>query len=125
MSRLVLYNPNPDGSRVGDCVVRAICKATEQDWEESYIGLSIYGFIFRDMPSANHVWGAYLRKYGFSRHLVNDHDMDRYTVVDFCEDHPKGVYVLGMQGHVVCTVDGQYYDTWDCGGEIPIYFWSK
>lgn len=26
------YNPNPAGKRVGDCVIRAICKATGKDW---------------------------------------------------------------------------------------------
>lgn len=25
------YNPNPKQKRVGDCVIRAICKATEQE----------------------------------------------------------------------------------------------
>lgn len=26
------YNPNPCGCRVGDCTVRAICKATGESW---------------------------------------------------------------------------------------------
>ena len=31
------YNPNPvSGQRVGDCTVRAISKATGQDWETTY-----------------------------------------------------------------------------------------
>ena len=29
----VYYNPNPDGNRVGDCTVRALCKATGHDWD--------------------------------------------------------------------------------------------
>ena len=27
------YNPNPRRNRVGDCAIRAIAKATDQDWE--------------------------------------------------------------------------------------------
>lgn len=110
---------------MGDCTVRAISKALDQDWETTYTGLSIYGYMRCDMPTANHVWGAYLRSKGLKRYLVDDHNKSIYTVSDFCEDHPAGTYILAIDGHVVCVVDGDYYDTWDCGEEIPIYYWTK
>ena len=31
----VRYNPNPAGKNVGDCPVRAICKATGQGWHDT------------------------------------------------------------------------------------------
>ena len=65
--RYVPYNPNPTGKNVGDCTVRAISKALGQSWEETYVGLVLQGFIMGDMPSANAVWGAYLRKNNFIR----------------------------------------------------------
>lgn len=52
------FNPNPRGSSVGDCVVRAVAAATGQDWEKAYLGLALTGFIIGDMPSANRTWGA-------------------------------------------------------------------
>jgi len=119
------YNPNPMGARVGDCTVRAIARATGQSWERVYAGLCIEGFVLGDMPSANHVWGAYLRRQGFRRHMLPDDCPDCYTVADFCRDHPHGRYVLAISGHVVCAEDGDYYDTWDSGGEIPVYYWAK
>lgn len=119
------YNPNPIGARVGDCTVRAIAKATGQNWKRVYMGLCVDGFSLGDMPSANHVWGAYLRRNGFRRHALPDTCPDCYTVADFCRDHPHGVYVLAISGHVVCAVDGDWYDTWDSGGEIPVYYWAK
>jgi hypothetical protein len=76
------------------------------------------------MPSANHVWGKYLRDQGFHRYLI-DEDKDNYTVEDFCRDHPSGTYILAIDGHVLCAVDGIYYDSWDSGQEIPIYYWTK
>ena len=88
MSRWKPYNPNPRASNVGDCTVRAISKALNQDWETTYAGLSFMGFSLSDMPSANHVWSAYLRRKGFRRHLVDDHNQDIYSVRDFCEDSP-------------------------------------
>ena len=60
----IYYNPNPSGTNVGDCTVRAISKATGQDWETTYAALSAVGFILHDMPSANVVWGEYLKRLG-------------------------------------------------------------
>lgn len=125
MSRYIPYNPNPTRGNVGDCTVRAISKALNQTWEKTYAGLSAYGYMLSDMPSANHVWGAYLRRNGFNRYIVDDKGQDIYTVEDFCRDNPEGVYVLAIDGHVVCVCDGSYYDSWDSGLEIPIYYWTK
>lgn len=60
------FNPNPRGSSVGDCVVRAVAAATGQSWEQAYIALALTGYALGDMPSANRTWGAYLQKQGSS-----------------------------------------------------------
>lgn len=124
-SRFSYYNPNPKGSRVGDCTVRAISRAIGKDWDATYAGLSAYGYMLCDMPSANHVWGAYLKREGFKRYIVDDHGKDLYTVRDFCIDNPKGVYILAIEGHVVCVENGRYYDSWDSGNEIPVFYWAR
>lgn len=121
----VLYNPNPHNSRVGDCTVRAISKALNQKWEKTYIGLCLQGLIMCDMPSANNVWGAYLKSKGFRRNIIPDDVLDCYTVKDFAKDHPKGKYILAISGHVVAVEDGNYYDSWDSGNEVPVYFWER
>lgn len=118
------YNSNPNNRRVGDCTIRAISAATGLSWEAVYAGVAIMGFVLRDMPSADHVWGQYLRRQGFQRSAVPCAE-EPCTVAQFCRDHPSGVYLLAMNSHVVCVIDGNYYDTWDCGGEYPVYFWVK
>ncbi len=81
MSRWREYNPNPiRGKRVGDCTVRALSKALGKDWESVYAELSAVGFELCDMPSANHVWGAYLRRNGFRRQVVDDGGRDVYII---------------------------------------------
>lgn len=125
MSEWRYYNPNPKNQRVGDCAIRAICKALNIDWETAFSGVMVKACALSDMPSANHVWGAFLRDHGFKRYIVNDQGQYVYTVKDFCQDHPRGIYVLGIEGHVVCIVNGDYYDTWDSGSEIPVYYWRK
>ncbi len=121
----VYYNPSPIEANVGDCTIRALTKALDSDWENVYIDLCIYGLRMCDMPSANIVWGAYLRDKGFIRRMIPDDYIDRYTVEDFCKDNPNGIFVLGLSSHVVCVVDGIIYDTWDSSGEIPLYYWTR
>lgn len=125
MSNHVYYNPNPIGNRVGDCTIRAISKALGQSWDETQVALSLWSYILCDMPSANHVWGAYLRRNGFERYIVDDKGKDIYTVNDFCVDNPKGTFILAIQGHVVCVIDGLFYDSWNSGNEIPLYYWKR
>lgn len=121
----VEWNPNPIGKHVGDCTVRAVAKATMQSWEDAYSGMALEGFLLSDMPSANNVWGAYLRRKGFKRHMIPDTCPDCYTVEDFCNEHPKGVYVVAVSSHVLTVIDGNYYDSWDSGQENPIYYFER
>ena len=120
-----MFNPNPLGSRVGDCTVRAICKVTHREWNDVYINLCLYGLLHGDMPSANSVWGAFLRSQGFKRHIIPDTCPDCYSVAQFAEEHPHGTYILALSGHVVAVEDGCYWDSWDSGAEVPVYYWTK
>lgn len=119
----VKVNPNPHGKSVGDCTVRAISIALDQSWDKTYMGICEQGYKMCDMPSANHVWGAYLKNQGFRRLAVREND--EYTVRDFCRDVPRGTFVLACDGHVVAVIDGQYYDTWDSGDCVPLYCWER
>lgn len=119
------YNPNPTHTLVGDCVIRAIAKLTNQSWEDTYTDVTIQGYIMHDMPSANRVWERYLKSRGYEKVLLPESCPDCYSVIDFCEDHPIGKYLLAIGDHVVAVEDGDYYDTWDSGNEIPIHYWKR
>jgi len=121
----VFYNPNPMNNRVGDCSVRAISKALNTDWTTAYVGLSAEGLAVFDMPSANYVWGLYLRKHGFKEHMVPSVCPNCITVSQFANEHPNGIYVLATQNHVVCVQDGNIYDSWDSSDEVVLYYFAK
>lgn len=121
----IFHNPNPRRKSVGDCTVRAISNALDKSWDETFAGLCIEGFMLCDMPSANLVWGSYLRRHGFSRRVIPDSCRDGYTVSEFAADHPGGTYILAMGSHVVCVRGGDWYDTWDSGMEVPVYYWER
>ena len=116
------YNPNPEGKRTDDCVIRAIAKVTGYDWERVYAELSVQGMKYHDLFEKNYVWINYLRGKGFNRYAIPNTCPECYTVEQFAEDHPRGTFLLGTGTHVVAVVDGDYYDSWDSGHEVPVFY---
>lgn len=121
----VYRNLNPYNKHVGDCVIRAIANTTESDWVDVYDDITRLGKILKDMPSSNNVWGTYLKNNGYRRHIIPNSCPDCYSVKDFCKDNPEGRFVLCLDGHVVSVIGGNYFDTFDCGDEVPLYYWSE
>lgn len=121
----VYYNPNPIGKRVGDCVIRGISLVTNQTWDDTYIDICMTGYELKDMPSSNNVWESYLSRNGFVRRMLPEECPICYTVKEFCKDHPIGVYLLATGSHVIAVCDGLYYDAWDSGDEVPVYYWQE
>lgn len=121
----IFVNENPEGLKIGDCVVRAISTALDQPWERTYIDLCIEGFMFSNLPNANEVWASYLTYKGFKRHSLPDTCPICYTVADFASEHPEGVYVVATGSHAVCVKDGNVLDNWDSSGEVATYYFRK
>jgi hypothetical protein len=119
------YNPNPTGKMVGDCVIRGVAFLTDQDWESAYMSVVMQGYADHDMPSSNAVWEHYLKRQGYKRRVLPDTCPDCYTVKQFCKDHNHGSFLLSTGSHVIAVRDGDYYDAWDSGNEIPVSFWAK
>lgn len=121
----VYLNLNPGNRIVGDCTIRAIALAMGEDWESIHADLSMVSHYLYDMPSSNAVWNEYLLLNGFTRHVIPNTCPACYTVRQFTRDYPVGTYILATGSHVVTVIDGNYYDTWDSGNEVPIYYWRK
>ena len=117
----IKYNPNPCNNYVGDCVIRAICTAMSKTWQETYIDICICGYMLCDMPSSNKVWKHYLLNNGYEINIPT-HEC---TIAEFCREHEKGTYILGTGEHVVAAIDGSYFDTWNSGDEMLLYYFSK
>lgn len=125
MAMYEYYNPNPNGKTVSDCVIRAISKALKQSWEETYIELSLQGYLMADLLNSNAVWSAYLKNKGFIRDVVSNDCPECYTIEDFAREHPNGTFIVGTGTHAVAVVDGTIYDAWHSENEQPIYFYYK
>lgn len=133
----IYYNDNPFDLDVGDCVIRAISLALNYNWFMVHDELSFLSRKMADMPSSNRVWKQYLYDKGYREYQINNTCPNCLTVEGFCRKHPFGRFVLSTAEytkardnlivtgtHVVAVIDGNYYDTWDSGGDVPLsYFY--
>lgn len=120
----VRCNPNPDHKNVPDCVIRAVCIALNKTWEEVYDDLAALGRKEHDVPCHDLLWGQYLYQLGFTPFLLPESCPKCLSIKLFCKMYPKGIYIIGTGSHAVAIVDGDYYDSWDSGNEIPSFFWK-
>lgn len=128
------YNDNPLGLEVGDCVIRAISTALGYNWFMVHDELCFLSRKMADMPSSNRVWKEYLRSLGLREQLVDNECPNCLTVDRFSKMNNKGTYIVStceftkandivVSGtHLVAIIDGNYYDTWDSGADIPLSF---
>ena len=121
----IFANPNPQKLLVGDCVIRGISIVNDQPWLKTYDQVTAKGRQLFDMPSSNSVWNAVLTDQYFKRNTLPNTCPACYTIIDFCNDHPHGEYLVATGTHVVAVLNGNYYDTWDSGDEVPIYFYER
>ena len=119
--RFVYYQPNKKDlkDKVGDCQIRALSKALNKTWVETF---DIITPICRDLQVMD-IFSCDLKKtkeamdtLGFAYTGVsNKKGTKRPTVDSFAKEHKAGTYIVTVAHHVVAVVDGKYYDTWDSG----------
>lgn len=108
------YQPNPKKNNTTDCTFRAYSKVENMTWDEAYnIGCE-YGREMKLMPNDHKVVDKILKeKFGYSfTKFAKD---EKKTVNEFAIEHPEGIYVGWLHGHIVAIVNGYYYDSWDSG----------
>ena len=106
-------------------MIRAIAKVTGQSWTDIYWELTDLGFSLGDWGNSNYVWREFLLRQGFKQYALPDLCPACYTVAKFAADHANGTFVLATGSHVVAVIDGEYYDSWNSGDEVPIYYFRR
>lgn len=119
------FQPNKKDlkDKAGDCVVRALAKATGRDWLDVYDDLVNIGRQMQRMPNDNLVYGEYLTGYHFVRKALKKGR--KPTLEQFAREHKKGTYVAHLTTHAVTIIDGTYYDTCDCGEWCVFSYYEK
>ena len=101
------YNANARGNFVNDCTIRAISVAEGKTWDETYEELS-------RIAQKN---GIILDDVNFIEPLLDSRykrvDYDDLTVGEFAINHPKGIFLLTMNGHITVCCNGYIVDSFD------------
>lgn len=116
-------------NNVNDCVIRAICNATQKDYLEVYNDLKKLN---GDKSCRNGTPSKIAKKY------INSLDgwewVPTMLIGQGCKVHlkedelPKGILILSLSKHYTCVKDGVIYDTYDCSRNETrcVYgFWIK
>lgn len=105
------YNANPRNRRVNDCTVRAISLATGRSWDETFEELSKFAQAQAIMPDDVIYIDEYLER-KFEK-ICGCKNNIKISVGDFVNTHKIGTYLITMNGHITCCIDGIVYDTFD------------
>lgn len=105
------YNANPRGRRVNDCTVRAISLATGRTWDETFEELSKFAQAQAIMPDDVIYIDEYLER-RFEK-ICGCKGNIKIPVGEFVRSHPNGIYLITMNGHITCSIDGCIYDTFN------------
>ena len=119
------FNPNPKGKVAEDCTVRALAALTNNTWDDAYILVCTGGMIEKTMPDQKAAIKALMEMLGYENHLIPNTCPKCYTIRDFAFDFPRGKYLVATGSHVVAVIDGNYYDAFDSGNEVPLNYWSE
>ena len=106
------YNANPRGRNVNDCTVRAISLATNRSWDETYNELSKFAQAQAIMLDEVAYIDEYLER-NFEKVCGCGKRNRKISVGEFVHENPVGMYLITMNGHITCAIDGHIYDTFD------------
>lgn len=112
------YNANSRGNFVNDCVVRAISKVENKTWDATYRELSDIaqkqGIILDDVNFVEPLLDSRYKRVCYKNKYVGD----------FVKENPKGKYLITMNGHITCCINGTIYDTFDCRNRVMKCAWK-
>lgn len=120
------YNANPKNKRTTDCVIRAICVALDQSYEQTVKELTDVWLSTGYDMSDTKCFGKYLELKGWSKQKQpRKSDNKKYTGKEFVKNF-KGVCVANIGGnHVVCIKNGRVFDIWDSTDGCIGNYWTR
>lgn len=113
-----LYNRNPEGDKLPDCVCRAISLATGADYRDVERLLRLNGNSNDCEELCVKCYSQMLDEVGFPQI-----DAEGKTVGQLAEEHPNDTILVRIEGHLTCCINGNCYDIWDCTGKQADIYW--
>lgn len=130
------FNANPKNRLGGDCVVRALCTAMEQSWEQTVRELTELGIKEGYVLNDAKLFPKYLQKKGWQKvRQPRKTDNTKFTGDQFCRQIQKGkTWAMGDHsriianiggGHTVAIIWGLVWDTWNSTSGCVGNYWVK
>lgn len=121
-----LYNANPHGRIVGDCVARSLCTALGRPWEDVIKDLTEYGTARGLMANDKACYTSWLELNGWTKHKQpRKKNGKKYTGAEFCRKFKPTCAIAHIGGnHIVAIIDGKVHDTWDSTSGCIGNYWT-
>lgn len=122
-------------ANVKDCVVRAICNATGEDYQKTYDGVrQCQEKFYRQMgvykgkkvSPRNGVPQEVTKEYIEKELKWKWHPLKNANILD--HKFGKSTYIVQMKKHLTCIKENKLYDSWDCQNKkdkTVLGYWSK
>lgn len=114
------YNRNPLGIEEEDCVTRAISFCSGMSYFTTRKKLQLVAELL-DCDELCPCCYFHLLDYVFKYKRVKCKGM---TVGEFAEQHPRGLYLIRMDGHISVILNGRIKDIWDCSKRMATDCWE-
>lgn len=131
------YNANPKNKKTSDCVLRAICTALNQTWEQTLDDLVEVAKKYKLMVDDDACYKRYLKSKGWIIYKQpRKQDNTKYTGEEFCDsiinnwpkdsclDYSRVIAHIGGH-HIVAIIDGKILDTWNSSYKTVGNYWVK
>ena len=121
------YNANPKNLKTGDCVIRALSKATGKSWDEVYTELCEIGYKKKRLPNDPKTYKKFLEDYDFILSPAKRNcDGKMLTVEEFTKiSDSKRIYVIHTRKHLTVVINNDIYDTWNTSREKAGKYYFK
>ena len=110
MAKFRYWNENPNGEKRNDCVTRAITFASGMEYPEVRKMLYHSARLLK-CPKLCPTCYSFAIQEVLGGVPTNCNGM---TIGEFADRHPKGTYLIRIEGHLSSVIDGNLYDTHDC-----------
>lgn len=123
----IKYNANPKDRDIGDCVIRALSKATGKSWDEVYDELYIIGKKKKRMMNDSKVYKEFLKNYNFTLSPARRDEEGRMIIVEEFANNVDAdtMYIIHTRKHLTVVFNGDIYDTWDTSLQKAGKFYFK
>lgn len=122
----VFKSGKPKGWNRDDSSIRAICAATDLNWETTFSELSKIALKYHDMLNSKNVINEFciLHNFEYETYGKPAPGTKRPNIEQFVNEHKEGTYILYLRNYFVCIKDGCQFNTVEMKNDSVYSYWK-